>query len=88
MAYLPDVDADGAPVVKIAVAFCHPNDNFSKHLGRVKATGRLTSLMQGKSHPDNDRFFVIHTDDPKESAEQVASDIASNFGYVRFFTNA
>jgi hypothetical protein len=28
---------------KIAVAKCHTRDNFSKHLGRVKAAGRLSS---------------------------------------------
>lgn len=30
-------------VTRYAVAMCHMNDNFSKRLGTVKATGRLKS---------------------------------------------
>lgn len=39
------VKEDGT-VVKWAVAYCHPKDNFNRHLGRVKATGRMNSKTQ------------------------------------------
>lgn len=32
--------------VKFAFAVCHPNDNFEKRIGRVKAAGRLRSPKQ------------------------------------------
>lgn len=35
------VDENGG--VRYAVAWCHPNDNYNKHLGREKAAGRLES---------------------------------------------
>lgn len=36
-------DKDKKVPIFYAVAWCHPNDNFSKHLGRVKSRGRLRS---------------------------------------------
>lgn len=41
-----------------AIARCHVNDNFNKHLGRVKAAGRLKS----RHH----RFFVDNIKTTKE----------------------
>lgn len=29
--------------IRYAVAYCHPNDNFNKKTGRIKAEGRLNS---------------------------------------------
>lgn len=29
--------------IEYALAFCSPRDNFSRHLGRIKAAGRLDS---------------------------------------------
>lgn len=38
-----EVDSDTGMVSRAASSFCHPRDNFSRHLGRVKAQGRLNS---------------------------------------------
>lgn len=33
----------GEDGISFAVAYCHPNDNYNKRLGRAKAAGRLLS---------------------------------------------
>ena len=38
-----EVDPDTGMVSRAASSFCNPRDNFSRHLGRVKAQGRLNS---------------------------------------------
>ena len=35
-------------VFKMAYAHCHPQDNFSKAIGRIKAAGRLNSPIQSQ----------------------------------------
>lgn len=34
---------DAGFVLRTAASMCHPRDNFSRYLGRVKAAGRLNS---------------------------------------------
>jgi len=34
---------DNDKVAKFAVAWCHSRDNFSRHIGKVKATGMMNS---------------------------------------------
>lgn len=38
-----EVDPGTGMVSRAASSFCNPRDNFSRHLGRVKAQGRLNS---------------------------------------------
>lgn len=54
-----EVDSDTGMVSRAASSFCNPRDNFSRHLGRVKAQGRLNSkhwvMEMGNIH---ERDFV------------------------------
>lgn len=51
-------------IYKYALAFCHPHDNFSKKLGRMKAIGRLNSK----------RF--LHMDTARSDANLIANIIS------------
>lgn len=39
----PERDAHTAHRYDVTFAWCHPNDNYNKRLGRAKAAGRLKS---------------------------------------------
>lgn len=43
--YTQDTDADGGPFVRVAVAYCHENDNYNKRYGRIKSFGQLMRLV-------------------------------------------
>lgn len=50
---------------KYALAFCHPHDNFSKKLGRMKAIGRLNSkrfIQMDNAHSDANLIANIISD--------------------------
>jgi hypothetical protein len=54
-------------VFKIAVAKCHPKDNFCKKIGRVKSTGRLNST--NLSYVVNTDWASLHAQFPKNLEE-------------------
>jgi hypothetical protein len=57
VAYIPPTE--GKPIVW-AGSFCHPNDNYNKHMGRIKAAGRLKSsaYLEVTDHTDNKEFLA------------------------------
>lgn len=81
IAYVPDTDPDGNPIVLVALAFCHPNDNYSKKMGRVKAAGQLTRLGLNRSLVDDHRYWIMPGDDPRRAAYTVANEVAEEYGY-------
>lgn len=58
VAYTPP--AEGNPA-KWAASFCHPKDNYNKHMGRVKAAGRLKSpaYVEETDVTDNREFLSL-----------------------------
>ena len=63
--------------IAYAVSFCHPNDNYNKRLGRIKAFGRLKSAEYLEvSHATTKREFLGLIDAEMES-----------YGYVRKYSS-
>lgn len=58
VAYTPP--AEGKPAAW-AASFCHPKDNYNKHMGRVKAAGRLKSpaYVEETDVTDNKEFLSL-----------------------------
>lgn len=80
------------PYVLAAVAYCHPNDKFSRPEGRRKAEARLKWLGQQLSVENNVinevtfdgkiRYFVM-PGTPEELVPEVLVSVAEEGGYVR-----
>lgn len=87
VAYVQDTDQDGGPLVRAAIAFCHSNDNYSKHLGRVKAFGHLKQMTARGFDPSEEtivgeRFFTL----PGESVTvipKLLNDLETEHGFYR-----
>lgn len=47
--------------IEYAYAFCSPKDNFSRHLGRVKSSGRLNSPKSRHVSTLSYDDFISHT---------------------------
>lgn len=76
IAYTDTIPSEHEPQeILCAVAFCHPNDNFSKFLGRKKATGQLARLVTGRVEPDDERFFRVYDTSARLAAEEVAERV-------------
>lgn len=79
--------------IRYSVALCHVNDNFNKHLGRVKSGGRLNSKTQSKVYEGNEQAFLgaIESDievlnvREKQAAMAAGYSPADAFQYVRKF---
>lgn len=87
LAYTTDTDREGKPVVRIAVSFCSPKDNFNKKLGRIKAYGRLVQFSLQPSLVDFHRFHELYDEDPRHAADVVAQQVAEDYGYWRLAPN-
>ena len=51
------------------VAYVHPNDNFSRYLGRVKAVGHLAQVLTGTKKPNHFKYFVLPAEDERAAAD-------------------
>lgn len=49
-----------------AIAFCHPNDNFNKYLGRVKSAARLFQLRGNQNLRDGVRYHITEGVEEKD----------------------
>lgn len=58
-----------------AGAFCHPRDNYSKHMGRVKAAGHLRSKKYATT--------TVTAMTPEEFRTYIDERLADSDGYVR-----
>lgn len=60
--------------IEFATAFCHPHDNYSKSLGRVKSEGRMYSVNY---------LQVSHTDSAQAFLQEMDDEMLLNYGYRR-----
>lgn len=58
---------EGNSCYSYACAYCHPNDNYNKRLGRAKAGGRLNSQKHVK--------YLDNIDSPKELIDILVQDL-------------
>lgn len=70
VAYIHNEDG----TTNFALAVCHPNDNYNKELGRIKASARLTS----------ERLSDVYTGE-QAFADAIASEMMYDYGYERKF---
>jgi hypothetical protein len=68
--------SEGKPIA-YAASFCHPRDNYNKHLGRTKAMGRLKS---------NEYLELTTVSDKREFLSLIDSEM-EGYGYVRKYSS-
>lgn len=90
VAYVQDVDQDGGPLVKAAIAFCHTNDNYSKHLGRVKSYGHLQQMNVRGFNPSEDTVagerFYTRPGTVEDVIPDLLKELEDEHGYYRLRT--
>lgn len=89
LAYAEDRDQDGGIVTRYAVAYCHPNDNYNKAVGRFKASKQMDRMtFVGAQNEDTAHGFIRFATDAGDSRSTLPSILAiieGQSGYVRAF---